>query len=165
MAKNEQAREWGAQLIRDVYNRAKWKGGYIYQLSKMAEVGAGSLAKVAELAGKLGFWLVIQPPEEDGTGRWYAMGGKWRDQLKAMVFHFWEREDAELIESGREAEIELIVRETNLRRELADMGLSVDSFTTWLKDNVVPTMESFCILALFEGFKIEWREIPKGEAK
>ena len=165
MAKNEQAREWGAQLIRDVVNRARWKGGYIYQLAKMADVGAGSLAKVAELAGKLGFWLVIQPPEEDGTGRWYAMGGRWRDQLKAMVFHFWEREDAELIESGREAEIELIVRDTKLRRALADMGLGADSFTDWLKDGKVPTMESFCILALFEGFKIEWREIPKGEMK
>jgi hypothetical protein len=82
-----------------------------------------------------------------------------------MVFHFWERENAELIESGRDAELELIVRDTKLRRSLADMGLGADSFTDWLQKGKVPTMENFCILALFEGFKIEWREIPKGEAK
>ena len=165
MAKNEQAREWGAQLIRDVVNRARWKGGYIYQLSKMADVGAGSLAKVAELAGKLGFWLVIQPPEEDGTGRWYAMGGRWRDQLKAIVFHFWERETAELIDDGREVYVDAIDRESKLRDSLHDFGLNADSFTDWLQKGKVPTMENFCKIALFEGFKIEWREIPKGETK
>ena len=165
MAKNEQAREWGAQLIRDVVNRARWKGGYIYQLAKMADVGAGSLAKVAELAGKLGFWLVIQPPEEDGTGRWYAMGGRWRDQLKAIVFHFWERETAELIDDGREVYVDAIDRESKLRDSLHDFGLNADSFTDWLQKGKVPTMENFCKIALFEGFKIEWREIPKGETK
>ena len=165
MAKNEQAREWGAQLIRDVVNRARWKGGYIYQLSKMADVGAGSLAKVAELAGKLGFWIVIQPPEEDGTGRWYAMGGRWRDQLKAIVFHFWERETAELIDDGREVYVDAIDRESKLRDSLHDFGLNADSFKDWLQKGKVPTMENFCKIALFEGFKIEWREMPKGETK
>lgn len=165
MAKNEQAREWGASLIRDVVNRARWKGGYIYQLAKMAEVGAGQLRNVSELANKLGFWLVIQPPEEDGTGRWYAMGGKWKDQLKAIVFHFWERETAELIADMREAYVDAVDRESKLRDALHDFGLNADSFTDWLQKGKVPTMENFCILALFEGFKVEWREIPKGEMK
>lgn len=166
MAKNEQAREWGAQLIRDVYNRARSKGGYIYQLAKMAEVGAGQLNKVCELAHRLGFWMVIQPPEEVGTWRWYAMGGKWRDQLKTMVFHFWERENAELLDDGRENDVDAIARKSKLRDALHDdFGLSADSFTDWLQNGKVPTMENFCKIALFEGFKIEWREIPKGENK
>lgn len=162
MAKNKMAREWGAMLIREVHDRAINRGGYVYELSRLARVGAGKIDKVSSLANSLGFRLAIQPPEEAGSGNWYTMGGKWRDQLKTMVFHFLERENAELIAEGRREDVDLIVRKSKLRDALHDSGLCADVFTEWLKyrNPKVPSMESFCILAMFEGFGLEWREIP-----
>ena len=160
MARNKEARDWGAALLREVVERAAAKGKTNGVMTRMAYVGAGAMNNVANMAAGMGFRLVIQPPEERGSGRWYAMGGSWRELLKAMVFHFCNREDEELIANGLESKLENVVRPSNLSKELHEAGLSVESFTYWLQRNKVPTIESFCLLALFEGFGIEWREVP-----
>lgn len=161
MARNEEAREWGAALLRQVVEMAAADGKQNSVLNRMAYVGAGAVDNVVHMARGMGYQMVIQPPEERGSGRWYAMGGRWRDQLKAMVFHFCNREDAELIADGKENKLECVVRPSRLREELARSGLSVDSFTYWLQKGKIPTMESFCLLALFEGFGIEWRRVKE----
>ena len=160
MAKNPEAREWGARLIREVVDRAAAEGKTNSVLTRLAYVGAGSMDNITHMAAEMGFHLVIQPPEEDGTGRWYAMGGDWRELLKTMVFHFCNREDAELIADGKADKLECIYRKSRLADDLRSAGLRTESFTYWLCRRKVPTIESFCILALFEGFKIEWRKIP-----
>ena len=161
MAKNLEAREWGAALIRQVVELAAAEGKTNSVLTRLAYIGAGSMDNIAHMAAGMGFQLVIQPPEEEGTGRWYAMGGSWRELLKTMVFHFCNREDAELIADGKADKLECIDRKSNLRTELQRAGLSTESFTYWLQRRKVPTIESFCILAMFEGFKIEWRRVEE----
>lgn len=159
MAKNMEARRWGAELLREVVERARQKCRTNPMLTRMAYVGAGQVETAAKLAASLGYQLVIQPPEERGSGRWYAMGGKWKELLKTMVFHWWNREDEELIATGNESKLDYINRDSQIRRDLHDAGLSAECFTEWLQKGKTPTMETFCILALFEGFGIEWREI------
>lgn len=161
MPKNAEAREWGASLIREVVDRAAQKGNWNYTMSRMARAGAGSLECVSRFADSLGYRLVIQPPEEKDSGRWYSMGGNWKEILKTMVFHWWTREDEELIKTGHEDYVDRVFRDTKLRRDLRDAGLSADSFTDWLQKGKVPTMESFCILAMFEGYGVEWREVKR----
>lgn len=161
MPRNPEAREWGAKLIRDVVNMARERRRTNATLTRMAYVGAGQLETIARIAASLGYRLVIQPPEERGSGRWYAMGGNWRELLKAMVFHWWNREDEELIAAGREDELDKIYRDTKIRTALREAGLKAVTITDWLQNGKVPTMESFCVLALFEGFGIEWREVKE----
>ena len=160
MAKNEEARKWGAQLLRDLVDMAREKGRYHTLLTRMAYVGAGQLETVSRLAAGLGYQLVIQPPEEKDSGRWYAMGGNWKELLKTMVFHWWNREDEELIATGNENQLDRVYRKSEIRNQLHDAGLNADCFTEWLQNGKTPTMETFCLLAQFEGFGIEWREIP-----
>lgn len=159
MAKNLEAREWSARLIREVVEMAAAEGKTNSSLTRMAYVGAGILDNVVNMARGMGYQLVIQPPEERESGRWYAMGGKWKDQLKAMVFHFMNREDEELIAAGKGDKLECLTRSSELRKALHEAGLNTECFTYWLQKGKVPTMETFCLLAMFEGFGIEWRRI------
>lgn len=159
MARNLEARQWGAALLREVVERAKEKGKKDSVLTRLAYVGAGRMDVIEHLAGSLGFYLVIQPPEEYGSGRWYAMGRNWKELVKAMVFHFWTAEDEELIKHGTLDSIDNLTRRSERRKKLKDMGLDAESaFTGWLCRHKVPPIESVCILAMCEGFKIEWRE-------
>ena len=159
MAKNIEARRMGARLLEDVVARAREKGKSNSLLTRMAYVGAGQIETITRAAAGLGFELVIQPPEEAETENWYAKGGKWKELLKTMVFHWWNREDDELIRSGNEHQLDLIYRKSEIRKKLYEAGLNADAFTEWLQIGKCPTIESFCILAIFEGFKVEWREI------
>ena len=161
MVKNKEARDWGAALLREVVERAAAKGKTNSEMTRMAYVGAGAMDRVANMAAGMGFRLVIQPPEERGSGRWYAMGGSWRELLKTMVFHWWNREDEELIATGNEDQLDRIFRKSEIRKQLHDAGLNADCFTEWLQNGKTPTMETFCLLARFEGFGIEWREVEE----
>ena len=160
MARNEEARSWGAALLNDVVKRALDKGKYDSKLARMALAGAGHLDKVTQLARGIGYQLVIQPPEET-ENNWYPYGGKWKELVKAIVFHFYNAEDEELIAAGRTDELEKLNRESERRTKLKNMGLDFSTVTQWMTKSTVPPLESFCILALCEGFKIEWREVKK----
>ena len=159
MARNETARAWSAELIRQLADHANQRGKTIYNLNRMATVGAGQVDTVARIAATVGYQLAIQPPEERGSGKWYAMGGNWRELLKTMIFHWWNREDEELIATGLETDT--IDRVSNIRKQLKEAGLNARCFTDWLQNNKTPTMENFCILGMFEGFQIEWREVKE----
>lgn len=159
MARNLEARQWGAALLREVVERAKEKGKKDSVLTRLAYVGSGRMDVIERLAASLGYYLVIQPPEQAGSGNWYAMGRNYRELLKAMVFHFWTAEDEELIKHGTLDSIDNLTRRSERRKKLKDMGLDAESaFTGWLCRHKVPPIESVCILAMCEGFKIEWRE-------
>lgn len=159
MPKNLEARRWGAELIREVVDKAREKGRTNTVMTRMAYVGAGQLETVSRIAAGLGYRLVIQPPEERDSGKWYAMGGNWRELLKTVVFHWWNREDAELIATGHENAVDNVTRDSQIRRDLRDAGLNASIFNDWMQCGKVPTMESFCLLCMFEGFGIEWREV------
>ena len=162
MARNLEARQWGAALLREVVERAKEKGKKDSVLTRLAYVGSGRMDVIERLAASLGYYLVIQPPEQAGSGKWYAMGRNYRELLKAMVFHFWNAEDEELIKHGTLDSIDNLTRRSERRKKLKDMGLDAESaFTGWLCRHKVPPIESFCILAMCEGFKIEWREAKR----
>lgn len=163
MARNLEARQWGAALLREVVERAKEKGKKDSVLTRLAYVGSGRMDVIERLAASLGYYLVIQPPEQAGSGKWYAMGRNYRELLKAMVFHFWTAEDEELIKKGTVDSIDNLTRRSERRKKLHEMGLDAETaFTGWLgKNRKVPPIESFCILAMCEGFKIEWREAKK----
>ena len=159
MARNLEARQWGAALLREVVERAMEKGKKDSVLTRLAYVGSGRMDVIERLAASLGYYLVIQPPEQAGSGKWYAMGRNYRELLKAMVFHFWTAEDEELIKHGTLDSIDNLTRRSERRKKLKDMGLDAESaFTGWLCRHKVPPIESVCILAMCEGFKIEWRE-------
>ena len=159
MPKNAEARRMGARLLRELVESARQQGKTNSFLTRMAYVGAGQIDTITRLSAGLGYQLVIQPPEEAGTDNWYAKGGKWKELLKTMVFHWWNREDEELLRTGNEHQLDLIFRKSELRNHLYEFGLNADCFTEWLQNGKCPTIESFCILAMFEGFKVEWRKI------
>ena len=158
--RNEQARAWSAALIREFVEKARKKGKSCSILNRIAYIGAARMDVLFHYAQQYGFQLVIQPPEEQNN-KWYAMGGSWKEMLKAMVFHFWTAEDEEVLAAGRPEDLEKVTRQTERRTKLTRMGISIEAINGWLRRHQVPQMESFCILALCEGFKIEWREVKK----
>ena len=165
MPRNENAKTEAAEFIRKLNDLAHAKMRNSAELNRMSYTGSARLDTIAELAKSLGFYLVVQPPEET-ENKWYAMGGKWRDILKSMVFHFLERENAELVASGREKLLDAVHRDTEISEQLHQAGLNTGSFNEWLcrMNGKKPSLESVFILADFEGFKLDWREMPKGES-
>jgi hypothetical protein len=159
--KNEKALLMSSELIRKVHALAAAKKRFSTAMNRFKYNGRASLKGVCEAAADLGYYLVIEPPEE--RGKWYNSGGQWRELLKRLVFHWWERKNAELILYGRDEEVDNISASTMLRKQLEEEGMSPLIFTEWLKERTVPSFENFCLLAMFEGFGVDWREIPEGE--
>lgn len=161
---NDESKKMAAELTRKLYNLAKEKGRYNRYLTFAAATGGCRLADLSDAAKSVGYWLVIEPPEE--RGKWYNASGQWKELLKRLVFHWFERRNAWLVANGRAEETDnLYVMDTPLRRDLEAQGLSPVTFGQWLNKGVRPSFASFCLLAAFEGFRIDWREIPEEEKR
>lgn len=161
---NDEAKKQAAELTRKLYNLAKAKGRDNRYLTFAAATGGCRLVEIADAAKAVGYWLVIESPEE--RGKWYNASGQWKELLKRLVFHWYERRNQWLVANGRSEETDnLYVMNTPLRRELEAQGLSPVTFGQWLNRKVKPSFASFCLLATFEGFRVDWREIPEGETE
>ena len=148
-----------ADFITTLIELASKNGKSHYMLNRMAKSGSASLDNLAKLAEEMGYRIAIHPPDKDG---WYACGGKWKDVLKMMVFHFWTAEDEEIIASGNIDQLEKIDRTSERRKRLfSEFGMDARCFTSWLTHGQVPKLESFLVLARAEGFKVKWSKIPQ----
>lgn len=156
--KNQKAHALAKSLLIKLYDIAKEKGKTDRSLVNMCYRESAQLDNLNLIANRLGFWLVIEAPEE--RGKWYNSDGHWRELVKRLVFHWWNRKDEELLRTGRADKIDNLCEKTELRRQLEMQGLSPAAFTEWLKNRKVPTFDNFCLLAQFEGFGVDWREIP-----
>lgn len=159
--RNEKAHALAKSLILKLHDIAKARGKTDRTLVNMCYRESAQVDNLCAVANRLGYWLVIESPES--RGKWYNSGGQWRELVKRLVFHWWNRKDEELIRSGHAEKTDNICDTTELRRQLEAEGLSPVSFTEWLKNRKVPSFDSFCLLALFEGFGVDWREIPMEE--
>ena len=147
-----------ADFINELIELAAKQGKSHYMLNRMAKSGSASLDNLAKLADEMGYRIAIHFPDKDG---WYSCGGKWKELVKMMVFHFWTAEDEEIIASGRLDQLEKIDRTSDRRtRLLYQFGMDARCFTSWLQKGQVPKLESFLVLARSEGFKVKWSKIP-----
>lgn len=147
-----------ADFITELIELAAKHGKSHYMLNRMAKKGAASLDFLSKLADEMGYRIAVKPPDADG---WYSCGGKWKELVKMMVFHFWTAEDEEIIASGNLDQLEKIDRTSDRRtRLLYQFGMDARCFTSWLQKGQVPKLESFLVLARAEGFKVKWSKIP-----
>ena len=147
-----------ADFITELIELAAKQGKSHYMLNRMAKSGSASLDNLSKLADEMGYRIAIHFPDKDG---WYSCGGKWKELVKMMVFHFWTAEDEEIISSGNLDQLEKIDRTSDRRtRLLYQFGMDARCFTSWLQKGQVPKLESFLVLARAEGFKVKWSKIP-----
>ena len=147
-----------ADFINTLIELAAKQGKSHYMLNRMAKSGSASLDNLSKLADEMGYRIAIHFPDKDG---WYSCGGKWKELVKMMVFHFWTAEDEEIIASGSLDQLEKIDRTSERRtRLLYQFGMDARCFTSWLQKGQVPKLESFLVLARAEGFKVKWSKKP-----
>jgi hypothetical protein len=147
-----------ADFLNELIELAAKHGKSHYMLNRMAKSGSASLDNLSKLAEDMGYRIAIHFPDKDG---WYSCGGKWKELVKMMVFHFWTAEDEEIIASGNLDQLEKIDRTSERRtRLLYQFGMDARCFTSWLQKGQVPKLESFLVLARAEGFQVKWSKIP-----
>ena len=147
-----------ADFLNELIELAAKQGKSHYMLNRMAKSGSASLDNLSKLADEMGYRIAIHFPDKDG---WYSCGGKWKELVKMMVFHFWTAEDEEIIACGNLDQLEKIDRTSDRRtRLLYQFGMDARCFTSWLQKGQVPKLESFLVLARAEGFKVKWSKIP-----
>ena len=147
-----------ADFITELIELTAKQGKSHYMLNRIAKKGNANLDFLSKLADEMGYRIAVKPPEKDV---WYACGGKWKDVLKMVIFHFMNAEDEEIIASGNLDQMEKIERTSDRRtRLLRDYGINARYFTLWLQKGRVPKLDSFLTLAKSEGFKVKWSKIP-----
>ena len=156
---NEKAKALAIQLIKELYDHAKANEKHYHNLAVMVNQGAARMRNLLEIADYVGYVLAIQPPEEPDT--WY-IPGYYREYVKRVVFHFWNRRDEELRATGRDHETDLVEVRCNLTEQLSASGITSKTFTNWLSRSrpTSPSIEAFLTVALFEGFGVKWSRKP-----
>jgi len=156
---NAKAKELAIQLIKELYDHAKENKKTYHNLAVMVNQGAARMRNLLEIADYVGYVLAIQPPEE--PGKWY-IPGYYREYVKRVVFHFWNRRDAELRATGRASDTDLVEVRCNLTDQLAQAGVTAKTFTNWIGKSqpTSPSFELFLAVALFEGFGVKWSRKP-----
>ena len=147
-----------ADFLNELIERAAKQGKSHYMLNRMAKSGSASLDNLSKLADEMGYRIAIHFPDKDG---WYSCGGKWKELVKMMVFHFWTAEDEEIIASGNLDQLEKIDRTSDRRtRLLYQFGMDARCFTSWLQKGQVPKLESFLFSREPRDSKSNGRKYP-----
>lgn len=137
------SKEVMAEMMALIDEHERWKG--TSEIRAMAKSGKALLDSLCQLAARYGVYMVIQPPEEKFSARWYSCGKNWYEILKRVVFHCYDAR--------------VTYDDTRFQRLQEEEGFRCDEkFHRWLVSRASsPNFAAFVTLCDFEGFRISWR--------